>query len=184
MPMITATTAELHPRAELFAIATAARTRALAPDTPEADRPALLELDDEARWTGQHCYPGGKWVRTNFIVALLLEDFRRDAARAGLPPLDTTDLPALLHGSAVSWLRNIHNGRTPQVAEVEFTAGPFGTRIEWRTITNVVTRYTNGAERTNISYPGMPLGYFLGGLAELQPPTTGDKLTLRVAPRP
>ncbi|MGW7594598.1 hypothetical protein, partial [Streptomyces rubiginosohelvolus] len=77
--MITATTTALHPRAELFAIATYARARALSSDTPDADRPALLELDDEAHFTGQHCYPGGPWDRSNLKVAMLLENFRGDA---------------------------------------------------------------------------------------------------------
>lgn len=182
MPTITAITTELHPRAELFAIATFARARALALGTPEAERPALLELDDEARFTGQHYYPGGEWDHSNFKVVLLLEDFRRDAVRAGLPPLDTSDVPALLRRAAVTWLRNVYNGRTPKVREVEFPAGPFGKRIEWRTIVSPVTRYADGTERSDISYPGLSLRYFLDGLAELQPPTSGDRLTLRLTP--
>jgi hypothetical protein len=179
VPTITATTAELHPRAELLAIATYARARALSPDTPEAERPALLELDDEARFTAQHCYPGGEWVRSNLKVALILEDFRRDAARAGLPPLDTTDVPALLRDAALTWMRNCYHDRT-DVAEVQFSAAPFSGRMEWSAITRAVTRYTDGTERTDVSYPALSLHYFLTGLSALQPPAPGDTLTLRV----
>ncbi|MGC4950985.1 hypothetical protein ACLQ2N_32940 [Streptomyces sp. DT224] len=181
MPTITATTADLHPRAELFAIATYARARALAPDTPDADRPALLELDDEAHFTGQHCYPGGPWDRSNFKVAMILEDFRRDAARAGLAPLDTTDVPALLLDAATTALRNCYRNRPHVVTEVQIGAGPFGGRVEWCAITRTVTRYADGTERTDISYPALPLHYFLTGLAALRPPTLGDTLTLPVA---
>ncbi len=179
---MTTTVYRLNPRTELFAVATYARARALAA-TADSERSALLALDDEWGWTAQHCYPGGPWERSNPKVAFLLAEAQREADAAGLPPFDLADPAAFLLDAAVTQLRNIYADR-PHVTEVEFTAGPFGKRIEWRTITRAVTRYADGTERDSVSYPGQRLHHFLYDLAALRPPVTGDRLTLRVAPGP
>ncbi|MEU5476841.1 hypothetical protein [Streptomyces mirabilis] len=180
---MTTTAYQLRPRTELFAIATHARARALSPETPSSQRHALLQMVDEWGWAAHHCYPGGPWERSNLKVVFLLADAWREADAAGLPPFDLANPAAFLLDTAVTELRNIYADR-PQVTEVEFTAGPFGKRIEWGTITSAVTRYADGTERDNISYPGPRLHHFLYDLAVLRPPATGDTLTLRIAPGP
>ncbi|MEV0487303.1 hypothetical protein AB0I69_42725 [Streptomyces sp. NPDC050508] len=175
---------ELHPRTHLFALSTFARARALHPDTPEAERSALLELAFEAGETGHHCYPGGLWDRSNLKVVCILGDFERDADAARLPRFDLSDPAAFLLDAAVTELRNMYADRPGRVAEVQFTAHPFGSRIEWGNITHALTRYNDGTERDNISYPCIRLDYFLNDLADLRRPATGDTLTLRVAPGP
>ncbi|MEV6404152.1 hypothetical protein AB0M58_14555 [Streptomyces bobili] len=174
---------QLNPRTELFAIAAYARARALAPETPDSERAALLALEDEWGWTAHYCYPGGPWERSNLKVVLLLGEAWREADAAGLPPFDLADPAAFLLDAAVTVLRSSYRNR-PYVTEVEFTAGPFGKRIEWRTISRAVTRFSDGTERDDISYSSPRLHHFLYDLAALRPPTTGDTLTLRIAPGP
>ncbi|KOU47501.1 hypothetical protein ADK55_20115, partial [Streptomyces sp. WM4235] len=79
-------------------------------------------------------------------------------------------------------LRGFEFCATWGVTEVEFRAAPFGRRIEWSPITGVITRFADGTIRDGISYPG--LWPYLQDLAALQSPTTGDLLTIRVAPGP
>ncbi|MEV6574901.1 hypothetical protein [Streptomyces sp. NPDC051577] len=172
----------LNPRTELFVIATYAKARAQHSDTPVEERPALLTLADEAGWTGRHCYPGGPWEWSNLKVRMILSDHRREAAAAGLPPLDTTDTAACLLDALATALRRSEFCTSRGVAEVEFRAHPFGRRIEWSPITDVITRFPDGTTRDDISYPG--LSPYLEDLAALQSPTTGDLLTIRVAPGP
>ncbi|WP_433860232.1 hypothetical protein [Streptomyces kronopolitis] len=174
----------LNPRTHLFALSTYARARALHPDTPEAERPALLDLAFEAGETGHHCYPGGQWDRSNLKVLCILGDFERDADAAGLPRFDLSDPAAFLLDAAVTEMRNLYADRPGRVTEVRFTAHPFGSRIEWGNTTSTVTRYADGTERDNLSYPCIRLSYFLNDLADLRRPETGDALTLRVAPGP
>ncbi|MER6521859.1 hypothetical protein ABT246_34010 [Streptomyces sp. NPDC001553] len=172
----------LNPRTELFVIATYAKALAQHPDTPAEKRPALLALADDAEWTGRHCYPGGPWEWSNLKVQMIASDHRRDAVAAGLPPLDTTDPAGLLLDALATTLRGFEFCDTWGVTEVEFRAAPFGRRIEWSPITGVITRFADGTIRDGISYPGM--WPYLQDLAALQSPTTGDLLTIRVAPGP
>lgn len=175
----------LHPRTELFAIATYARAMAIHPDTPADQRAALLGVAVEAGEAAHYGYPGGEWEWENPTVRNWVDDFRRDAATVGLPPLDTFDPAALLLDAAVTALRNMQYGRPgPAVTEVEFTAHRSGDRIRWANITGVVTRYADGRERDNISYPAINFDRFVWDLAALRPPRIGDTLTLRVAPGP
>ncbi|MGW3308261.1 hypothetical protein ACWDG9_16935 [Streptomyces sp. NPDC001073] len=180
---MTATAYQLNPRTELFAIAAYARARALAPETPDSERAALLALEDEWSWTAHHCYPGGPWERSTLKVVFLLGEAWREANAAGLPPFDLADPAAFLLDAAVTVLRSSYRNR-PHVTEVQFTASPFGKRIEWRTISRAVTRFADGTERDDISYPNLRLHHLLYDLAALRPPATGDTLTLRIAPGP
>ncbi|GGX46520.1 hypothetical protein [Streptomyces noursei] len=175
----------LNPRTELFALATYARALALHTGTHADQRAALLDVAVETGEAAHYGYPGGAWDWENFQVRAWVDDFRRDAAVAGLPPLDTSDPAALLLDAAVTALRNMQHGRTgTAVIEVVLTAYPFSERIRWANVTNVVTRYADGHERDNISYPAINLDTFLRDLAALRPPANGDTLTLRVAPGP
>ncbi|MFF4323730.1 hypothetical protein [Streptomyces sp. NPDC001568] len=174
----------LQPRTELCAISTHAQALALHPTTPDGRRPALLSVADEAGWTAQHCHPGGPWERTNLKVVMILADAHRDAAAAGLPPLDTTDTAGFLLDSAVTHLRNSPYCRAQAVTAVEVTARPFGRNIEWSPITDAVTHYADGTTRDTISYPATQLGTYLQDLAAILSPRVGDKLTLHIAPGP
>ncbi|MFD7555235.1 hypothetical protein ACFV9E_11970 [Streptomyces sp. NPDC059835] len=174
----------LNPRIELCAISTHAQALALHPSTPDSQRTALLNVADEAGDTAQHCYPGGPWEPTNLRVRLILDEARAEAAKAGLPPLDATDTAAFLLDSAVTHLRNSAYCRTKEVTSVELTAAPFGRRVEWSPITNVITHYADGSSRDTISYPDFKFGLYLQDLAVLLPPNSGDRLTLHVAPGP
>ncbi|MFJ8301310.1 hypothetical protein ACIQ9R_36165 [Streptomyces sp. NPDC094447] len=170
----------LKPRTELFALATYARALAAEPGTWQDQATALrafaAEYTDAAQyWTRERDHPTS--------ARALVLDARQEAEALALPPLDTSNVPALLLDAAVTSVRNVW---LPGVAvsDVELTAMQMGNAVEWANIAQVVTRYSDGTERTDITYPMPALRHFLWDLAELRPPAAGDTLTLRVTPGP
>ncbi|MEV6680675.1 hypothetical protein AB0N09_27995 [Streptomyces erythrochromogenes] len=165
----------IHPRTEICIIGARARLRAQDPLTPDRECTELLTLHEDSDWVAR-----GLFTAPGFPA--ILADCRRTAAKHALPPIDASDLPRLLHQTAIDVLRGTLHGRDRRKTdEVVLTAIQFGARVRWSGV-HALTRYADGSTCAAISYPMPCLDVILTELAEADPPTPGIHLTLRLTP--